>query len=50
MILAMAKGRMYIRRNRSYKKIERGYEYIELSKDTPQELMNEYMDFVMEQD
>ena len=32
------------------KKTEHGYEYIELSKDTPQELMNEYMDFVMEQD
>lgn len=32
------------------KKTKHGYEYIELSKDTPQELMNEYMNFVMEQD
>lgn len=36
--------------DRTYKKTEHGYEYIELSNDTPQELMNEYMDFVMEQD
>ena len=36
--------------DRAYKKTEHGYEYIVLSKDTPQELMNEYMDFVMEQD
>lgn len=36
--------------DRSYKKTKHGYEYFELSKETPQELMNEYMDFVMEQD
>lgn len=36
--------------DRAYKKTEHGYEYIELSKDTPQELINEYMNFVMEQD
>lgn len=36
--------------DRSYKKTEYGYEYIELSKDTPQELIIEYMNFVMEQD
>lgn len=32
------------------KKTKHVYEYFELSEETPQELMNEYMDFVMEQD
>lgn len=32
------------------RKTENGYEYIELMKDTPQDLMDEYMTFVQEQD
>ena len=31
-------------------KTEHGYEYIELMKNTPKDLMNEYMIFVQEQD
>lgn len=32
------------------RKTEHGYEYIELTKDTPQALIDEYMAFVKEQD
>lgn len=31
-------------------KTEHGYEYIVLSKDTPKDLFDEYMNIVMEQD
>lgn len=32
------------------RKTEHGYEYIELTKDTPQALIDEYITFVKEQD